>query len=471
MTTNVLTPETKQTEPEPREPSEPRQPDRRSRVVAELWRTVLSLAIIGGSIAAVARYGGSKPAARKVPKNAGPTLVETVEVIEHEGELNVEVDGVTVPFREIQLAAEVAGRVDIKSDVCRAGNFVRKGTLLVQIDSATYQLEVNRLKQLQEEAKQNLAELNVEIANTDAVIALAIEDLNLWRNEVARQRRLSSSGVGTTTDAENALRAELQSQNSLTGLRNQQKLLTARRARLETSKKLAAIQLEQAQLDLSRTEIVAPVDGVIVSEMVEAGSYVQRGTTLLTFEDTRQVEVQCKLTMDELYRIWQSTAVADGEYDLPDTPVRVTYELAERVFQWDGVLSRYDGLGLDERTRTVPCRVVVSEPRNVRENDDSLTEAKMGPPALVRGMFVQVQIRTTPASSIVRIPETAVRPGRKVWLARDGELSIHTVAIAGVSGDDLLVDAEASGIHAGDRAVISPLADPEAGMSVQESAR
>ena len=40
-------------------------------------------------------------------------------------------------------------------------------------------------------------------------------------------------------------------------------------------------------------------------------------------------------------------------------------------FQWQGVLSRYEGTGLDIPTRTVPCRVVVTNPSEVSVTADA----------------------------------------------------------------------------------------------------
>lgn len=446
---------------------------RQNRLIVEVGRVLVSVAIIAAGVFGFLQlWNQAKPAEKSEKTGESPVLVDTIEIVDHEGDLDLAVDGVTVPFREIQIAAEVAGRVTFKSSECRAGNFVRAGTLLLRIDQEPYELEVARLSRLREEAAQNVAEVDIEIRNTDGLIALAEDDLELRVNEVGRQKRLRSTGVGSVSELENAERAKLQSENAKQGLENQKRLLLARKERLGTSQRLAEIQLQQAELDLKRTEITAPVDGVLVSEMVEANSFVQRGTGLLVLEDTSQVEVRCSLTMEELYRLWQSTdAQRSGDYDIPNARVTVIYELAGRTFEWEGRLARFDGLGLDEKTRTVPCRIVVSEPRSVRERitEQSLVTPKDGPRALVRGMFVRARIHTTPTKLLVRVPEAALRPGNKVWLVENGQLVVRKAVIAGLSGTDVLVDGATSELAAGDRAIVSPLA-ASAGMAVKETA-
>jgi multidrug efflux pump subunit AcrA (membrane-fusion protein) len=450
-------------------------------IKTELLRLGVSVAIIAAGIFGMLSFGQGQPPQKAAVEEAEAELVQAVDVVLHEGELDIKVDGVVVPFREIQIAAEVAGKITFKSEDCRTGNFVEANATLVQIDKETYALEVDRLKKQVQETEQNLEELAVEVANSENLIKLAKDDQKLRQSQLDRQRRLGKSGVGTKNDLELAQQALLQSQNSLATLQNQKRLLIKRKARLETGKDLAGIQLARATLDLDRTEIKAPVSGVIVSEMIEKDSFVQRGTQLITIEDTSHVEVRCNLTMDELYRLWQATddvpdpnlIKTNQAYDIPNAKVSVRYELAGRTFVWDGRLGRFDGIGLDERTRTVPCRIVVDHPNKVKELKamDSLVETKNGPRALVRGMYVNASIHTNPSAQFVRIPEAAVRPGNKVWLVRNGILAIRNVTVAGVIGDEIIVDAEASDIRPMERAIISPLTEAISGMPVKETSK
>lgn len=448
----------------------------------ELVRILVSVGLIAAGVAGMFALGSGKPPAKAEKKEDKGAAVDTVKVVPHEGKLDIRVDGVVVPFREIQIAAEVAGRITMKSDACRTGNFIEKDAPLVEIDKETFQLEVDRLTQSKMETQQNLDELAVEIENTAKLIKLAEDDLALRKSQLKRQIGLKAQNAATKNDVENAKQAVIQSDNAKTTLDNQKSLLEKRQARLKTAQELARIQLERAKIDLQRTEIAAPVSGVIVSEMVEANSFVQRGTQLLMIEDTSQVEVRCNLTMDELYRLWQSVSPSDSEqpdtstgqaYDIPEADVTVTYELAGRTFSWSGRLERFDGIGLDERTRTVPCRVVVDKPREVKElqpNGDEI-DVRNGPRVLVRGMFVNAMIHTKPSKQFVLVPEAAVRPGNKVWLVRDNTLTIRKVTVAGVAGNDVIVDTQVSDIKPGESAVISPLSEPIDGMPVQEIAQ
>jgi RND family efflux transporter MFP subunit len=248
---------------------------------------------------------------------------------------------------------------------------------------------------------------------------------------------------------------------------------------LEQAKELTAVQLEKAQLDLKRTTILAPVDGVIVREWVEQDAYVQKGAALVTIEDTSSVEVKCNLRMEELYWLWNQdesrsvSTVRDprSDYQIPKTPVTVVYRLAGQDFTWSGVLTRFDGIGLDEQTRTVPCRAVVENPRTVNTSSaQGVAQRPAGPPALVRGMYVTVRIHVGSQARLLEVPEIAVRPGNVIWLVRNGKLDIQPVSIARLRGKDAIIHADGSDLVAGDNIVISPLAVAESGMPVQQQA-
>ncbi len=405
-------------------------------------------------------------------------MVETIEVAPHRGGLDISVDGVVVPFREIDLSAEVSGRIAKKSDLCRAGTYVTRGTPLIAIDSRDYQLEVDRLERELSQAAVSLQELDVEYSNNQSLLKLAKDQLALQRRELERQRSLATKKIVTDSDLDKTKRDELAAVNAAMTLSNELQLLTTRRNRLENARDLWRSQLERAQLDLQRTKVAAPIDGVIIREMVEEDSYVQKGTSLAKIEDTSAVEVKCNLRMEDLYWLWsqgrgddhaQAAASATRDYQIPQAPVTVYYELGGHRYEWGGILSRFDGIGVDERTRTVPCRVLVAEPRKVTIKDVGDGDAgAVGPPALVRGMFVTVDVHAQPSTVLLEIPQRAVQPGNTVWQVVGGTLRIRKVRVADAEGDLVLIYTDPSGLQPGMKLVSSPLAMATDGMAVRE---
>ncbi len=425
------------------------------------------------------KYLSNRPqvTVKAAEKSAAP-IVKTVPVVDHQGGLDILVDGVVVPHREVYLSAEVEGRITFKADECQAGNYVEAGTFLFEIDPQDYQLEVRRLQKELAQTEANLEENEVEIANARTMVALAEEELVLQRKELKRVQDLSNRGVITESEIDTAKRNELAARNSLQGQKNMLQLQQTRRRRLTSARELVGTELEKAGLALSRTKVKAPLSGVIVEDMVELDTHVKSGTQLVRINDSSTAEVKCSLKMDELFWIWNqasSGTSADqsqpisASYEIPETPVTVSYQVTGRNFHWDGVLSRYEGTGLDIATRTIPCRVVVSKPRDLRVTDFSGNPLPYdGPRAMVTGMFVTVRIHAKPVAKLLSVPEQAVRPGNRIWLVRDGKLQIEKIQPAETINGSVIIPAASAPLKIGDEVVVSPLPVAETGMNVQQ---
>lgn len=343
--------------------------------------------------------------------------------------LDVSVTGTVVSYRQINLAAEVAGRIKLKSEACQIGRFVKRGDLLFELDSTDFELEVERLDALQESEYAQQRELDQEIANSKNLLELAEEELAIIEKDIDRLQALPK-GFASESELDQAKRSRVASANQRLTVMNQIQTLETRRSRLKMAERLAASQLQLARVNLERTKIVSPIDGVIVTESVQTDSYVQKGATLCVIEDTEKVEVSCNLRSDQLLLILDQPVegrnspkvgalLSAANYELPHTEVTVSYRIAGRerdVFEWKGKLSRYEGIGLDAQSRTVPIRIQVEKPSDVYVNGEKVEGAsESGLPALVRGMFVQCQIHTIPPKNVVLIPKMALKPGNQLW--------------------------------------------------------
>jgi len=410
----------------------------RSRWV--LFNFLIPLAIVASAVAAVLALGSVQPAARPTADAslAGrmqalmPVRVEPIQSLAaFDQPLQLKVDGTVVPFREVTIATEVAGRIVFKSDKCEAGASVKKGDLLVRIDPTDYELEAQRLTRQQEQEYEALGEIDQEMINVKRLIEVAKQDEELQQREVDRLRRMPD-GYASEGEIDKAKRALLQSTQARVSNENQLDLLRKRRSRLEASERLAQAQLAIANQNLKRTEIRSPIDGVIANEDAELNSFVARGNPIVTIEDTSKVEVATSLRMDQLYWVLDQVDAlernADRGYELPETPAIVEFEISGREgksYQWDAKLLSYDGIGLDPNTRTVPVRIVVDNPQQFRKasvlktnegEQTSMTDVHTaGPTTLVRGMFVTVKLLIRPKTPLVVIPAEGLKPGNRVW--------------------------------------------------------
>ena len=396
-----------------------------------LFNVVAPLGLLAAGIAFVLVMGEASAPPREAEdtslagrmKALSAVRVAKIQSLESTGQkLELVVDGNVVPFRESRVAAEVAGKIVFKAENCEAGNVVKKGQVLMRIDQDDYKLQVEQFSRQKQQAYQSLREVDQQLVNAQRLIDVAKKDVALQEKEVKRQESLPSN-FASRREIDQAKRSLLQAEQQLVNNENQYDLLKKSRVRLEASEQLAATQLQTAELNLKRTEIVAPIDGVIVREDADLNTFVNRGTVLVTIEDTSKVEVATSLRMDQLYWVLDqadqsgNSSSDNSSYELPETSAIIEYELTGRegqTYRWNGRLLSYDGLGLNPQTRTVPVRVLVDNPKQYIDAKGNPGQAN-GPSALLRGMYVRVKLQVEPRTPLVVIPGTALQPGNRVW--------------------------------------------------------
>jgi multidrug efflux pump subunit AcrA (membrane-fusion protein) len=271
-----------------------------------LFRSVLSVALIGGAVVLFFVLGTSQPPQPKSDTTAGMPVVETTEVTAPESNIELEVDGVVVPLREISIATEVQGRIQFKAENCRIGRFVEQGDLLIRIDPGDYKIEIQRLEQDLEQAAGSLEELEADLLSNKNEIALDRDEVVIRQRELKRYEEIDDPGVFAKTEVDTAKRNELTARAALQTSIDKSATLASRRRRLEGAREIVKSRLEQARLDLSRTEIHAPISGIITQDFVEQDGYGQKGMTLIAIQDTHNMEVKCSLHERQEQLLWLS---------------------------------------------------------------------------------------------------------------------------------------------------------------------
>jgi membrane fusion protein (multidrug efflux system) len=172
---------------------------------------------------------------------------------------------------------------------------VKAGQLLARIDDRDFRTAL-------QQAQADVAGAEAAVGNFDAQLALqqpiieqgtadvtaAEANLKFAQEERARYDELMKSGSGTIQRAQQtdaALRektAQVQhSQSGLLAARRKVDVLTTDRAKAVAQLDRARAVAEQAALNLSYTEISAPVDGTVGARSLRVGQFVQAGTQLM----------------------------------------------------------------------------------------------------------------------------------------------------------------------------------------------
>jgi multidrug efflux pump subunit AcrA (membrane-fusion protein) len=484
-------------------------------LLGETLRIVLPLVILAAGIGGLAVVVLNREPPAVAPEVEKIPVVETTVVRSFAGDLEFEVDGLVVPFREVSMAAEATGKIIYKDAQCKAGKYVHKGnvpalaggaigmlaapggvwaaaafppehpwlaTLLMEIDPRDYELEIQRLTSELRQAEANYTQNEVEIDNSKLLIKLAQVQLDLQMENYKSTRDLFERGAVSSATMREATDKKVMAENALQVMQSQFNVQEVKRAGLKDAQTIVKDRLDKARLDLERTRIWAPLDGKVVQCDVEQGGYVQKGSMLIVLEDTSAVEVRSNLTTGMMTWLWQQPG-ADGingysgeaqPQQLPAAKVKAVYKLQGLEFLWDGVLSHYDGAGVDKTTHTIPCRILIADPSAVSMTRSGPAESEMDvmpsihPPTLMRNMYVKVRIYLRPRIPLLEVAEQAVKPGNVVWRVRDGKLDMVPVKIAQIREGSVLISAASSALREGDRLVLTPIAFATDGVKIRE---
>jgi membrane fusion protein (multidrug efflux system) len=163
------------------------------------------------------------------------------------------------------------------------------------------------------------------IEEQQAAVASARARLAFAQADARRFGNLAATGAGTMQEHQRADTTLQQGQASLDSAvasldaaRRQLDVLKAQRSAAEATVKADEAQLEQAKLNLSYTQIPAPIDGMVGERSVQVGNYVGPGATLMTVVPLDQVYIEANyLEVDLLHvRSGQPVTIHLDAYDI-----------------------------------------------------------------------------------------------------------------------------------------------------------
>lgn len=347
-------------------------------------------------------------------------------------EQQVSATGTVNPVESVEVGTYVSGPVqEIFVDY---NSPVRRGQTVARIDPRTFAVKVR-----QREADVRTARARVEKDQADATFTQAV---------LKRTRELFERDLIAAQDVEAAERDYAQA-----------------RAQLELDRAKLAQQraaLEEARVNLGYTDIVSPVDGVVVSRNVNVGQTVaasfQTPVLFLIAQDLTKMQVNAAVSEADIGMVQEGQpavftvdAYADREFRGRVSQVRNAPQTLQNVVTYDVVI-------------TV-------------ENADL---------ALKPGMTANVSIVSARRDDVLKVPLLALRfqpPGEalpsatgpddadeaeaRLWLAR-GQATLEPVRIRIGIADEVAVEVAAvlgGGLQAGDRVAVGVRRDTADGSN------
>jgi multidrug resistance efflux pump len=203
----------------------------------------------------------------------------------------------TVRAYVVTMAPEVAGRI-VELHVVD-NKYVRKGDLLLVIDPTNFRIAVSQAEAAVQQAQANVQNIEAQMTVQQAQINASQAQLQrghaalvFAQQQAERYQTLAKDGWGTVQNAQqftsqlHQQEAAVQSaQENLNQALQQVETLKAQRLSAEAGLAQAKAQLNQAQVNLERTRILAPVDGYVTNLLAQLGDYLNVGVNTISLVD------------------------------------------------------------------------------------------------------------------------------------------------------------------------------------------
>ncbi len=401
-----------------------------------LFRLGLPLFILIAGILGARALIASRPSVPRVDHEAVPTLVEVLTVHARAERAALQAYGTVRAHRELTLFPRVEGYVIAQHDDLIDGGLVRAGAVLLKIDPQDYRLAVDA-----ERGNLARAEFELQVEQGNQVVAHQEWDL--------LEPSIETSELGRVL----ALR---------------QPHLKEKRAAVSAAKS----RLAQAELDLTRTEVSAPCNALVLQETVEVGQLVNARSAVATLVCTDAFRVEASVPLNQLGWVEFPDAVQPQASErLPNTAakgsaVRILRDLGNgESVQWTGWVERLLG-DVTENGRMARVLVLVPDPLGLEPFDRAQARPDVEPrPSLLLGEYVRVEILGPTLPQTIVLPRSSLREDERVWVYNTrGELEIRHVEVALRRRDSVLIRA---GLEDGDQVVTSSLPAALPGMRLQ----
>ncbi|WP_348760557.1 efflux RND transporter periplasmic adaptor subunit [uncultured Salinisphaera sp.] len=385
-------------------------------ITARLLAIGLPLAVLVAAVVLGALFFANRPQANRsaAPDKPKARLVTVAPAEPAPATLRIAANGTVEAAQATELRARVSGQILSLTDDLAPGTRFEKDDVLARIDPADYELALDQ-------AQTELAKARASLETENGQQAVA-------------QRELELVGADNVSDKERNL-----------ALRGPQ--LASARADVRA----AESQVDQARLDLSRTRVQAPFDGIVTARSAAVGDVVSSTETLANLAATEAYWVNLSLPVDQLR--WLHAADASDD---EGSAARIYYRDA-----WgpDAYLSGHVlrvQAQLEEQGRLARVLVKVAHPLGAPTNDNQ---------ALLLGAYVTARIAARmPADSVV-VDASLVRENDQIWIMSDDEtLDIRQVNVVYRDDNQAVISGD---LAPGTLLVTSDLSAPIQGMPLR----
>ncbi len=336
-------------------------------------RIGVSLALLA---AGAALWWGLRPAAPGVSYRTAKIERGALQAV-------VSSSGTVTPVSQVSVGSQVSGQ--IAQMLADFNTEVKKGQLIARIDPQTFEYKMRQASADLEAARAAVLNAQANVAAVAANVSKARLDADNAQRDAGRKRELAERQFISPAEADNARNLAATQAEALKVTQAQLEVARAQAVSAMAVVRQREAALAQARVDLDRTEIRSPVDGVVIKRSVDVGQ-----------------TVAASLQAPELFIIARSLADMQVEAAIDEADIGRVHVDQPVDFTIDAFPGRrYEGRVAQIRKAAVANQNVVTYVVVVRfANPGS---------AMLPGMTANVRIVTDTRDDVLKVPNAALR--------------------------------------------------------------
>ncbi len=371
--------------------------------------------IVGISISLSIYMMKTKPKPKMSKPIKKTPVVEITHAVFADYNANIKTIGKVIPDKIIDLKSLVAGEVSWINPEFTPGGKIERGETILKIDTEDMILAIKT------------KEMELEKADYELLLEKGRQDI------AAKEFEMLSESINA-----------------------KEKDLILRKPQLKVAQasfKAAQASLQKAKLDLSRCNIKAPFDSIVISKNVDKGSYIAQSTSIASIAGMEKYKIEVSIPKDRL-----------GKIIIPNTDkkkgslVRIYDEAA-----WGGKAFRTGYVKrlipeIEEGTLMAQIIVEISDPLCIKCEDNKKN-------TLILNSYVKVEIEGKDIKDVMRISRDFVHDNNKIYvLSPENELEIREASIIWQDRDFFYIK---DGIGNNEIIITTDLASPVDGMRLR----
>jgi HlyD family secretion protein len=256
------------------------------------WILGIVVLIVLAKAGAFGKNEGTKATAEKVQKR---TIIEVVNAT-----------GKVYPEIEVKISPDISGEITQLN--VQEGDSVKKGQVLARIYADIYSIERDRAAAGVNQSQAQVMQTQAQAANSEMALQALKTNMDQAQRTFDMQKRLFDEKVISQNEfnvAEAALRtATANYRAAVEGLKGSAASIKSAQASAQS----ARANLQKSNKDLSRTAVVAPMDGVVSLMNVKEGEKVvgnsmMAGTEMLRVADMQKIEVRVDVSENDIPKV------------------------------------------------------------------------------------------------------------------------------------------------------------------------